>query len=514
MNAAGEPGGSSAAEAPCGPGAAPRVLAWADRNRRWLPPALALWFLAFSNGRWRPESDGAVALSVGRSIARGTGFTHPDGLDAPLSIGLPWIAAAGFRLLGPDSVLVPVLFVGACWAAGLAVCFLWIRRVAGRPVAVVVTGLLGVSEAWLSYGLAARADLPFAAGVLAVLLGWAWREASGGRPRRPVAGWLLVGGGLLGCAAFRSVWVVVAAAVALALAVELARARARGRLAALLLGAPAAAGLAWLASAAVRDDAGVLLGRLRGDPGRWLHRSLTRRLPELVTESLPEAVFALDVGPAATAAACVLLAAGLALAASRPLRPLWLILPALLVLQWSAYGVHDRYVLPILPLLLLGWWTLAARVDAAVHAAPPRAWKRPLRLAVPAALAAAIGMNAVALVEVLHEQRSPEPLRVYADGGVAPVAEAAAWLRANTPPAAVLLADNSTATTLAFLADRRAMSGRELEKAGVPPAAVLALEPLDDRARRAAAAAGLAAGEVRWRSGLDPRRAIRVMLRP
>ena len=472
--------------------AADRVLGFADRHRRWLPPTLLLWFLAFFNGRWRPESDGAVALTVGRSIARGAGFTHPDGLDAPLSPGLPWLAAAGFRLLGPDSVLVPLLFVAACWAAGLGLCFVLVRRVAGRPTAVLVTALLGVSESWVAFGLAARSDLPFATGVFAVLLGWAWlMPPRGAEPRRPVAGAAALGGGLALSAAFRSVWVVVAAAVVLAAAWELLRERRWKPLAGLALAGPAAAAAAWFGSAAVRDDAAVLAHRLERDPGAWIGDA-RRNLADLLTESLPEAVFALDVGPIATAAASGLLVAGLLMAATRPLRPLWLALPLLFLVQWTAYEVHDRYALPLLPLLLLGWWTLAVRLDAAGRRSGRRRPGSLLKLSVPAALVALIGMNVAALVEVFAEQRASEPLAVYADGKLAPVADAATWIREYTPADAVLLADNSTATKLAFWSDRRVLSGRELEKLEDPPAALRVLEPLDARARRAAEAAGYA----------------------
>ena len=67
----------------------------------------------------------------------------------------------------------------------------------------------------------------------------------------------------------------------------------------------------------------------------------------------------------------------------------------------------------------------------------------------------------------------------------------------HAPPDALVLASNRHATTLAFLADRRVLSGRELENlpAGAVPAATWFLfAPLDARARAAADAAGLTPG--------------------
>ncbi len=486
------------------------VLALADRHRRWLAPLLGVWFLLFCNGRWRPEPDGAVALTVGRSLSRGAGFFHPDGLDAPLSAGLPRVAAWGFRLFGDDSVLLPLAAVAVCWAAGLGLCFVLVRRAAGRPTAVVVTALLGLSEAWVSYGIAARTDLPFATGVLAVLLGWDLVAPPANRASRRGLGLGLCAAGLGMCFLSRSVWVVVAAALLLAGAVRLMRSGRWRSLLALGLAAPLGGGAALLVSPALRDDAAMLAHRFGRDAGGELEDALFDRLPLLFTESLPEAVFALDVGPLATAALSVALLAGLLLAASRPARPLWLILPALLAVQWMSLAVHDRYVLPLLPLLLLAWWTLAVRLEVVGFRTRVPVLSAALRWVVPAALVAAVGMNAAALVEVLHEQRSPEPLVVFADGKLQPVAEAAAWLRVHAPPDALVLASNRHATTLAFLADRRVLSGRELEKlrpAELPAGAWFFLEPLDERAHRAAEAAGLTAGEPAGPSLVHARRA-------
>lgn len=501
------------------------LLGFADRHRRWLPVALAVWFLAFFTGRWRPEPDGAVALTVGRSIARGEGFTHPDGLEAPLSSGLPWVAAWGFGLLGEDSVLLPLLAIAACWALGLGLWFVLVRRVAGRPTAVVMTALLGLSESWMSFALAVRADLPFAAGVVAVLLGWellrpptaplAMRARDTQTPpARTGPGLLCLGAGLGLCALSRSVWVVVAAALGACLLLETARRRRWKTLAGLALAAPVAGAIAWLGSGAVRDDAAVLLGRLARDPGKELSEAFTSRLADLVAESLPEGVFALDVGPIATTTTSALLVCGLALAATRPLRPLWLVLPAVFSAQWLAYGVHDRYALPLVPLLLLAWWTLAVRIESAGFARNTPVLSPLLRWAVVPALVTVVGMNLVDLADRFKEQRSADPVAAMEKGELRPIAEAAAWLRERTSARTAVLAGNDHATTLAFLADRRVLSGRELEKnPGDLPATMLALEPLDARARRAAEATGWSIEEPRWRADSDDDAQLRVMVR-
>src|SRR4051794_24262285 len=54
------------------PAAAPpaaRVLAWVDRNRRWMFAGIAVLYLAAFTGRWRINPDSAIYMSLGRNLA-------------------------------------------------------------------------------------------------------------------------------------------------------------------------------------------------------------------------------------------------------------------------------------------------------------------------------------------------------------------------------------------------------------------------------------------------------------
>lgn len=138
-----------------------------------------------------------------------------------------------------------------------------------------------------------------------------------------------------------------------------------------------------------------------------------------------------DLGEAAAAwplAAPLALAALVVLARRAPRLGLYAFVTlAVLVLA----GSRPRYLLPLVPLLALGWWWLVTRGRRALRAL---------------ALAAPLVAGAVPAARFVVEQRRADP------GGVGAVAALAGRIAAATPHGAVVLA--AEPRTLSFLADR------------------------------------------------------------
>lgn len=432
---------------------------------------MLLAFAALWNGRWRPDGDGAVDLVIGRRIARGLGFTHPDGWEEPLMPALSYVAAAGFRLFGEDSVMLPLLAVAACWLGSLVCVFLWLRRVAGRPTAVLLTAVLGVSEAWLSFGIAVRSDLPFAAGTAATLLGLEWATAASPHRRRRLAGAAALLAGLALMALTRSVFVLVVGSLGIGLFAAALRSQRWWWAAALAAVGPVAAAVALWRSPAVGADAGILLRRLGFGPGGPGIEPVLENVTRLFSESLAEAVFALDLGPLCTVLLSGMLLVGFGLAVRGPggsfaSRCFWAVLLASLGFTWVVFLSHDRYMLPVLPLLLLGGWKLLRWVEGrALHLArgvSGRGLPAASGLAAPAVVLVAVLMNIIDAASMYQEQRSTEPLTRIDDGQMHSLARDAARMRRELPTQVVLVANKNPAE-LAYWADRRVLAASSFD---------------------------------------------------
>ncbi|HEY1685502.1 MAG TPA: glycosyltransferase family 39 protein, partial [Tepidisphaeraceae bacterium] len=204
---------------------------WADDHRHWLLALVIVFYLLAFTGKWQPESDSALYLSLGKSLATGNGYTElgqPNHLVYP---GLPWMIAGTFKIFGVDHLL-PIHIVLLFFAAvSLIMIYAMIQRRVDRPTAVIVTTIVALSDTFFRYSMKILTDMPFMAGVMAVLLGceligWYRRADTDPLVRRenPIAGWILIIAGLALATIMRPViWALLLTLIAAAVVTSLSK---------------------------------------------------------------------------------------------------------------------------------------------------------------------------------------------------------------------------------------------------------------------------------------------------
>jgi 4-amino-4-deoxy-L-arabinose transferase-like glycosyltransferase len=414
--------------------------------------------------RFRPEWDAALYVGLGRSLAAGEGYTYLGEAFFTRPPGLPWLISlfgAGPFEPAPLNRMMMLLATAAvaavAWALGRSRGAWW-----GLGAAL----LAGTSPGWVMQFNTVLAEFPFA--VLAYLcVALLAREPS---CRVGAAGSGAAAGALLGAALlFRSVGMLLLPGILLVPLLRRSRhALLRAGVAcgvALLLAAP---WLVWSHGVAAQapapseqrlvfDYTTAILhtdardpASPRVSPSGWLRRAQDNG--EALLRDAGRNVVALP-GLGAGAVVAALCALGWATTLRRERGVLaWLAASySGLLLVYFTYA--PRLLLPLLPLLylyaLLGFRTLARRL--------PR-----LRPPIPNALVAALalgllGLNVARLPSTLHPERwgagEERVATIWADQE-----RVAAWLRAETPRDAVVLA--RPAPILALLSERRVYSYR------------------------------------------------------
>lgn len=475
-----------------------RVLAIADRHRRWVFLAIVLLYAAGFNAQWRLEPDSGLYLSIGRNLAEGLGYTF-HGKDHRLAYpGVPVLFFAIFKAFGPDS-LVPHLV--AMWLMGLATLALTYRLFllhAGRPTAVLVTLGVAVSRVFYRYSFELLTDLPFLLGVMAFFVGYeavfhrrsppddrspdyapsgvhrSNLHLSGGpdapgsvRQGTASARWfdgvLLVGGLGFAVAARPAMLALVAAAVLAALW-SLVRGRARwGHLVvvALVVGAVALFYMkdprqqprdpkTDVSTSYVEEDQ---LFQLKAERLTKMLTTAEGNLGAVFDNALPRATFGVPVAPGINVALGLAIAvAGLLLVRARPLWGMWVLATLLMVLLVPK--PLDRYFLPTVPVMVYAWWTftrgvearLAARASASagipmssadVSASASGAtsrWVRASQLAFLFLFGLGAIPNVLGVFDFVIQQRRVPFLAHYKEGRYASAYEAAALIAQKTGP--------------------------------------------------------------------------------
>ena len=348
-----------------------RVLAWADRNRWWLFAAVAVLYALGFTGRWRAAPDTALYMELGRNLSEGKGFVYHGVKHNWYEPGLPYVINLSFRWFGVDNFVPLSLFMLACGAASLLLAHHLFRLHAGRPTAVVMTVLLGAAETFYRYCFQIVTDTPALVGILAFLLGYEALVRDGGtRPRRwgPWWGWAFIAFGTVAMVALRPTVMTFLGALGLATLYHLVR--GPDRLRHVLIGVVAVGCVFAFRAADPRRSSpgeaayreGMLKTLLTEKRGWAIERSLTRFVPEMLSEHTPEAVFGIEFGTVTDQVVSVVtIALGLALATRRPLWGLWV---AATVGQMAFWLPRERYYLPILPLLQFALWRAALWLEA------------------------------------------------------------------------------------------------------------------------------------------------------
>ncbi len=461
-----------------------RVLVWVDHHRWWLLAAVLALYAAGINGQWRIGSDSAVHVSIARSLAQTGRFVHPTGREAEVHPGLAYLIAANFRVFGEERGLTAVnVVMPLIGLAGVALTFVLVRLHCDRPTAVLVALMVTVAKTHYRNSFAVLTDMPFAVGGLTVLVGieLLFRRATLGR----AAGAAMVVAGLLVMAAFRSVFATFIAALLATLLWQAVVQRGRRRwlaLAGAMIGAGAAAGI-WRWVGAVTDE-NVIRGSLVDDPVGTLTTAVTVTVPKLIGEIATEAVIAIDWGWAVGVPVSLFIVInGLLLVRTRVL---WGVLVAVFSLQWSLFLVTERYLLPILPLLALGWWRGSVWLSRRVGGGAV--------LAVMLALFVVPNLYKVSMF--LVDQRRTPFLAYFHRGRYEPWERASAWVRQHTPRDTVIVMDEERSAEVMAMADRVAVHFRRLETYTAGGAAAVMIEPIESRAHRQLERRGWAIGDV------------------
>lgn len=392
---------------------ADRVLEWVDRRRWWIFAAIVVLYLAGFTGRWRVAPDSGLYMSLGRNLAEGHGFVYHGETHTRYEPGLPLVISASYRLFGPDRYAPLLVFILACTFAALWLTYRLMLRHAGRPTAVLVTALFAICETCLRYGFQIVTDTPFLVALLVYLI--AYERLVGRSPagaddppfrRRWLDGvsWPALAASTLLMSVFRPTIITFAGAVGLATAWHLLRGPHRVRhvlIGLLTLGCF----LGFRAVDPRRQHAGGAPAReqrlkelLTTQRDYAVERIVTVTVPDFVEEILPESVFGVELGTGLdTLAALVIMGAGVGLFRRHPLWGAW---TAATFAQCMFWLPRERYLLPVLPMLIYALWRgtrwLADR---------PRFSPRATGIVLGCAGALYIGPNLVKDVAFLVEQR-------------------------------------------------------------------------------------------------------------
>ena len=412
------------------------VLGLMDRYRRFALSTLLVLYLAGFSGQWRPEPDSALYVGLGRNLAAGKGYTFhskPHHLAYP---GWPWVLSGIFRAFGSHAMLVAHVVVLLMAIASLALMYRLALLHAGRPTAVLMTVGLGISYTFYRYSFELRSDMPFMLGVMMVLAGYegvvSVRRGGARERQRSRWDWVLLGAGLVIAATTRpTMWALLGALFA-SVAWGLIRGKLGKKALLVLAIVPICAALFLLADPRRGGAAGSRVGDYEDVVFETLSwPKIQANVSQLLDPMASEGLFGLDFGHAVRLGpvslqmigSVVAIFAGLLVFRERALWGLWFLSTVLMMVIILA---RDRYFLPVLPLMIYGWWVLIRQINLRV---PGRAGNLIFSLlfmlgAVP---------NAAKCGSLVIEQRHANPLTVIRDGRYESVYRVADMIKQNVP---------------------------------------------------------------------------------
>jgi hypothetical protein len=350
------------------------ILNLADRLRKPLFIAIAIAYLLGFNGQWRMGPDSGLYLNLARSLATGNGYTYHGIRHETVYPGFP-IALAAMQRVFPDHLIVADdVFILACAIAALALTYRLVLLAYDRPTAVVITVGVAFTHEFFRYSYEILTDMPFLTGVMAVLAG---HEAIfGSSARRPKWwDWAILVAGLVIVVSTRPTMIGLLAAWMIAMIFS-AITRRNWRAAAV----PAILCLITVALFLCLDPRRIPGHGPTGQYEQYAFHQLTNDLPDelrtnalgnlrdLLEGTVARAVFGMNLLyiPLNVIFGTIALLAGVALIRSRPFWGLWVLITLLiLILLISNY----RYMLQMLPLLVIGWWNLLRSIN---HRLPRR----------------------------------------------------------------------------------------------------------------------------------------------
>jgi hypothetical protein len=438
-----------------------RMLMLADRYRRWIFTAIIVIYLAGFNGQWRPEPDSALYLTLGRNLAEGRGYTYhgePHHLAYP---GLPWLWALVFKASAAHAIFIDHALMLLMGLVCLALCYRLFLIHADRPTAVFITLGLAISRMFYRYCFELRSDIPFLLGVLAFLCGFevvvANRKAADGAGETGGADesnprwfdWVLLVGGLALAVVMRpTMWAVLAAAVFASIRLMIIG-KARWAMVGIFIVATTLIGFLRMHG---QYEQAVLEVAQHGEG--FAHLILTQNLPGLFEPAAAEAMFGLDMGPGLnTLGSIAAMAIGLSLFRRRAL---WGFLYSFTVLMMLAVLPLDRYFLPVLPLLVYGWWRMLMWVD--------RRWPgRRGRVAFVALFLLGSGTNFVKVGKWIFDQHQRPLLASYKEGKFANCLQLGKAMEQTLPPNAWIISPERIDRIMTFYSRRNVTAAGRID---------------------------------------------------
>jgi 4-amino-4-deoxy-L-arabinose transferase-like glycosyltransferase len=139
------------------------------RTRLYVALAIsALSFCLIINSSWNATPDSALYLSLGESLASGTGYVFNGEPHTFVPPGFPALIAGTAWLLGPNflsyRLLMALTGLLTAWIG-----YLFVSRLCGRDTALLVGGVFAVNYALLSNCTLILSDVPFACFTLVAL---------------------------------------------------------------------------------------------------------------------------------------------------------------------------------------------------------------------------------------------------------------------------------------------------------------------------------------------------------
>jgi hypothetical protein len=419
-------------------------------GRRWTVFAIiaAAYLLGF-NGQWQIEPDGGLYLTLGRNLALGHGYTFRGVPHSMVYPGLPYALAGLYAVFGRHVIFAADVFILLCAVAALALTYRLVLLAYDRPTAVVVTLGVALAHEFFRYAGEILTDMPFLAGVMALL---AAHEAIFIARRGKWWDWLILIAGLIVVVSTRPTMIgLLAAWIAALLWCAVVRRN--------LVAADVFLAVCIVATIAFyRLDSGQFgfyqryaIDQLSRDASANSH-AVIANARDLFGLTAARATFGMPLGTWCNAIfGSIVMFCGIALFRKRLLWGLWTTLTILMMLLLIS---NDRYLLQILPLLVLGWWRFIRAIN--------------LRLSLSIgnwlfAILLVIGMapNIIQVIGVVIRQHEHPFLGNYRDGKYQPFAPMAERLPQYTTELDVIVCPLKLSRVMTFLSGRNVYEQNE-----------------------------------------------------
>lgn len=461
------------------PGWPDRLLAFYARWRILLWIGLIAAYIGAFSTIWRPEPDAALYLSTARNLVRGLGYTYQGEVNTLAWPGYPYLLAGVFRIFGTDNLAAAHIVSLLMALAFLAMVYRLFWLHGGPGLAMVITGMTGLSQLVFRQAFQLRNDMPFAMGVMAFLagyealhVGFAVRTKDGelvrsANPTSKIQNLRrsLVVFGLAWAILMRpNGWILLAVVGAALLWRRPGRWQLAGLLAAAVLAAltfiyldPRNGGTSTLGSYEAH------LRMLILHPREFVQGSLWPNARKMFEPILVESTLGMEMLVGLnTFWGIVALILGVGLIRLRPLWGLW-VLAMVGCLLIEPVG---RYVLAIMPLLAYGWWRGCVW------------WTRRLlgrwgNLLFAGALAFWVVPNAWEVLHIMGKQRQIVWVEKLSQQGPLPYEEICGQLRGYLPAGTYVLAPRDRSRVFSYLLDRVTLEAGDIGKKIIPTDALI-----------------------------------------